>query len=269
MFSESDFEIYRHSWRYALAPDKEPQLSYSQCKALLKKGGWFVRNTYDFDCKEETNFWYVIKDSFGGMEEQSQNERKKLRHALRSFDFELVDIELVRQKAYPIVKATFVDYNITDREMNEAVFNEYLDACSKEKFDFWGAFDVETRELVGFCTVRIFEDSCEYGLIGFEPRYKHNATYPYYGFFYKMNEYYLDNQKFRYVADGARSITEHSNIQPFLEQNFKFRKAYCKLKIRYKWWFGAIVRVLLPFRNVIPSRNVKAILNMHGYQYRP
>ena len=267
MFSESNFEIYRHAWRFGKAPDKEPQLSDYQYKALLRKVCLFVRNTYDFYCKEETDFLYVIKDSFGGMDEHSQNERKKLRHAFRSFDFQIVDIELVRQKAYHILKATFVDYHVTDRVMNKAVFHEYLDNCSKAKFDFWGAFDVETHELVGFCAVRVFGDSCEYGLIGFEPKYKHNSSYPYYGFFYKMNEYYLYNQKFRYVADGARSITEHSNIQPFLEKNFKFRKAYCKLKIRYKWWFGAIVRVLLPFRKMIWNRNVKAVLNMHKMQY--
>ena len=267
MFSEGDFEIYRHAWRYALSPDCEPQLSDSQCNVLLKKGGWLVRNTYDFDCEEETEFWYVIKDSFGGMDEHSQNERKKLRHAFRNFDFQIVDIDLVRKKAYPILKATFVDYNVTDRAINEAVFAEYLDNCSKENFDFWGAFDVETHELVGFCAVRVFDYSCEYGLIGFEPKYKHNASYPYYGFFYKMNEYYLDNKKFRYVVDGARSITEHSDIQLFLEKNFKFRKAYCKLKIKYKWWFGIAVRVLLPFRKLIWNRNVRAVLNMHKMQY--
>ena len=225
-----------------------------------------VRNTFDFDCNTPTGFWYLIKDSFGGMDEHSQNERKKLRHAFRSFDFKLIDKQLVREKAYPIVKATFVDYNITDRQMNEEVFNNYLDDCDKENFDFWGAFDKETQELVGFCAVRIFGDSCEYGLIGFDPKYKHNATYPYYGFFYMMNEYYLDNQKFRYVADGARSITEHSNVQPFLEQNFNFRRAYCKLRIRYKWWFGITVRLLLPFRNIIRNRNVRAVLKMHKMQ---
>ena len=266
MFSESGFELYRNAWRYAMSPDCEPELSDSQCKALLRKGGLFVRNTFDFDCKEETNFWYLIKDSFGGMEEQSQNERKKLRHALRSFDFKLIDKELLREKAYPIAKATFEDYKVTDRTMNEAVFEDYLNSCDDENFDFWGAFDKENGDLVGFCAVRLWKNSCEYGLIGFLPQYKHNATYPYYGFFYIMNEYYLDNQKFKYVIDGARSITEHSNIQPFLEKNFKFRKAYCKLKIRYKWWFGAIVRVLLPFRNIIGNRNVKAVLNMHRYQ---
>lgn len=266
MFSENEFEIYRHAWRYAKSPDCEPQLSDSQGDILLKKGGWLVRNTYDFDCKEETDFWYLIKDSFGGMEELSSNERNKIRRSFQVFDFQIIDLELVRQKVYPIVKSTFVDYNITDRSMNEAVFNEYLDNCSKEKFDFWGVFDVETHDLVGFCAVRLFENSCEYGLIGFNPKYKHNASYPYYGFFYKMNEYYLGEKQFKYVTDGSRSVTEHSNIQPFLEQNFKFRKAYCKLKIQYKWWFGAIVRLLLPFRNIIGNRNVKAVLNMHRYQ---
>ena len=266
MFSESDFELYRNAWRYASAPDCEPELSDSQCKTLLKKGGWMVRNTFDFDCNEKTDFWYVIKDSFGGMEELSSNERNKIRRSNQVFDYKLVDIETVRQKAYPILKETFDDYQIAERKMNEAVFNQYLDNCSKENFDFWGAFDVETHELVGFCTVRLFENSCEYGLIGFLPKYKHNASYPYYGFFFKMNEYYLGNQKFKYVSDGSRSITEHSNIQPFLEQNFNFRKAYCKLKIRYKWWFGAIVRILLPFRKLIWNRNVKAVLNMHLMQ---
>lgn len=261
-----NFVIYRNAWRYNLAPDHEPELSDSQCAELLKQGGWFVRNTYDFDCKKETKFWYLIKDSFGGMDEHSQNERKKLRHAFRSFNYQLIDVELVIRSVYPIVKTTFMDYNVTDRDMNEGVFNDYLEHCVRNKYDFWGAFEKGTQKLVGFCAVHVFENSCEYGLIGFEPKYKHNATYPYYGFFYKMNEYYLGEKGFKYVSDGSRSITEHSNIQPFLEQNFKFRKAYCKLKVRYKWWFGAIVHVLLPFRNVIKNRNVKAVLNMHRMQ---
>ena len=266
MFSEADFELYRHAWRYALSPDCESQLSDSQCKTLLKKGGWMVRNTYDFDCKEKTEFWYVIKDSFGGMEEHSQNERKKLRHSFRYFDYKLVDNEWLKEKAYPILKATFDDYQISDRKMSESVFRKYLDYCSMNDFDYWGVFDKETQEFVGFCTVHVWSHSCEYGQIGFLPKYKHDASYPYYGFFYKMNEYYLQEKKFKFVVDGARSITEHSNVQPFLEHNFNFRKAYCKLKMRYKWWFGTIVWVLYPFRRLICNTNIKAVLNMHSFQ---
>lgn len=266
VFSELDFEIYRHAWRYGSAPDEELQLNDYQFKRLLGKGGWMVRNTFDFDQKDESKFWYLIKDIFGGMEELSSNERNKIRRALQVFDFKLVDNQLITERAYPIIKATFDDYKITDRTMSEAVFNEYLDHCSRKNYDYWGVFDKKTQELVGFCAVHVWENACEYGLIGVLPEYKHNATYPYYGIFYKMNEYYLGERKFKYVSDGSRSITEHSNIQLFLEQNFKFRKAYCKLKIRYKWWFGIVVRMLFPFRKLISNRNINAVLKMHGMQ---
>ena len=111
MFSEGDFEIYRHAWRYALSPDSESELSDSQCKVLLKKGGWLVRNTFDFDCEEETEFWYLIKDSFGGMDEHSQNERKKLRHSFRSFDFQIIDIaNPIFNKILNKVMVPIIDY---------------------------------------------------------------------------------------------------------------------------------------------------------------
>ena len=261
-----DFFLYRHAWRYNLAPDCEPELTDSQCKELLKEKGWMVRNTFDFDCKNQTDFWYVIKDSFGGMEELDSNVRRKIRKAEAAFEYKLIDNQTVKQVGYPIIEATFKAYKVKDRAMNETVFNEYLDYCKENKFDYWGIFHKENQQLIGFCTVHLWDDSCEYGITAIWPENLHNATYPYYGLYYKMNEYYLENLKFKYVTDSARSVTEHSNIQPFLEQNFNFRKAYCKLRIRYKWWFGAIVRVLLPFRKLIWSRNVRAVLNMHKMQ---
>ena len=261
-----DFFIYRHAWRYNLAPDCEPELSDAQFKELLCQGGRFVRNTFDFDCKEKTDFWYVIKDSFGGMEEHTSNERRKIRRALNAFDYRLIDIAVLRNQGYPIIKETFEDYKVKDRPMTKAVFTDYLDYCSENRFNYWGVFNKDNQELIGFCTVHVWDNSCEYGISGIVTEYKRNSTYPYYGLYFKMNEYYLDEKKFDYVTDSARSITEHSNIQPFLEQNFKFRKAYCKLKIKYKWWFGAIVRLLLPFRKLIRNRNVRAVLNMHLMQ---
>ncbi|MGM9704630.1 MAG: hypothetical protein ACI3YB_01395 [Prevotella sp.] len=50
-----------------------------------------------------------------------------------------------------------------------------------------------------------------------------------------MNRHYLENRKLKFVSDGARSITNHSNIQPFLIDKFKFRKAYCNIRLTYKW----------------------------------
>ena len=45
-----------------------------------------------------------------------------------------------------------------------------------------------------------------------------NKHYPYFGLLFEMNKYYLGELKYKYVSDGWRSITAHSNIQPFLEK---------------------------------------------------
>ena len=97
-------------------------------------------------------------------------------------------------------------------------------------------------------------------------RYKHNATYPYYGLYFTMNQHYLQTSHFKYVSDGSRSITEHSQIHDFLIQNFKFRKAYCQLAVHYKWWVKIAVKMLYPFRKIITFPRVKAILNMEAMQ---
>lgn len=46
-----------------------------------------------------------------------------------------------------------------------------------------------------------------------------NRHYPYYGLLYEMGRYYLVEKGYSYVSDGWHSISGHSDIQPFLEQN--------------------------------------------------
>ncbi|MBR1515058.1 MAG: hypothetical protein IJ622_12325 [Bacteroidales bacterium] len=191
--------------------------------------------------------------------------------------FKRIGIDLLKTEGWSILKATYEDYAVSDRAMNETVFSNYLSECERQDFDYWGVFDQD--RLVGFCTVWIWPsetweyglvgnklNSCEYGLIGLLPEYKHNNTYPYYGLFYNMNAYYLGEKQYRYVVDGARSITEHSHIQEYLIQNFHFRKAYCQLAVHYKWWMGIAVKMLYPIRKIITLPRVKAILNMEAMQ---
>ena len=259
----SNYYLYRKAWRFNGAPHQEKKLGEKEWKKLLKKGGLLIRNTYHFDQKEESSFWYLIKDSFGGMEELSSNERNKIRNSNNKLTFNKINFELLRSKGYEILKETYTDYAVSDRKMNETVFGEYLSACQEKEIDYWGVFDND--RLIGFCAVWLWtSDSCEYGVMGILPQYKHNQTYPYYGLFFRMNEYYIGEKHYRYVADGARSITEHSQIQDFLIQNFHFRKAYCQLDIHYQWWMKIAVNVLYPFRNRIPLQRMKAILNMES-----
>ena len=100
---------------------------------------------------------------------------------------------------------------------------------------------------------------CDYSVMKARP--DELPRYPYYGLIYSMNEYYLKECGLKYVNDGGRSITEHSNIQPFLMQKFNFRKAYCRINIVYKPWLAVMVKALFPFRKWIPVASVRSLLN--------
>ena len=79
-----------------------------------------------------------------------------------------------------------------------------------------------------------------------------------------MNEYYLKEKGLKYVSDGSRSITKHSNIQNFLINNFKFRRAYTNLKIYYKPLVKIAVIILYPFRFLIPQSKIKSVLRQES-----
>lgn len=259
-----DFYLYRKAWRYDGAPHEEPQLNRKEAKALLKKGGLLVRNTYDFDCAEETAFWNLIKDRFEGLEGLSGGTRNRVQKSLEHLDFRRIGINLIEERGYPILKATFDDYATVDRPMDESVFQDYLKHCRSKDYEYWGVFDRQDDRFIGFCANRLWKEAAEYGVIGIDPAYKHNGTFPYYGLFHSMNRYYLQEKGLRYVTDGSRSITEHSRIQDFLIEKFLFRKSYCHLTVYYRWWVGLAVKLLYPFRKIVPFPQVKAILNMES-----
>ena len=51
-------------------------------KIIKQEGVFFARWTSDFDCKKETEFWYVICDKMI-IEDYSKNTRSKIRRGLK------------------------------------------------------------------------------------------------------------------------------------------------------------------------------------------
>lgn len=135
---------------------------------------------------------------------------------------------------------------------------------SNSKCECWLGFDRETGRPASFAINKLFPDYCDYSSMGISPDFPNN-TYPMYGLIYEMNRYYLEDRKVPFVCDGARSITEHSNIQPFLEEKFKFRKAYCDFQLFYKPWLGVAVKTLFPFRRWINNSKIVAILRQEAW----
>ena len=244
-------------------PHTEKRLTRQQMRALLAQGGLFVRNSYDFDAVGPTGFWYVIKDQFGGMAELSSRVRNKIRKSQKCFDIRKIDKEAMLQHAYVVHARACRHYKVKAHVVSEDDFRKRI-LSNGSNYEYFGAFDKSTGLMAAFSINACGSESVDYETFKADPGYLTGGYYPFYGLLYEMNRYYLEEKKVKYVNDGARSITEHSNVQPFLIEQFKFRKAYCQMQLAYVGWLRIMVFLLYPFRSLIPSRAVQAILNQEA-----
>ena len=249
------YRKYQYGLIYKCAAHTEKKLSDIEARQLLKTyNALFVRNVYDWDCKEETSFWYVIQDAPIGIESLHSKCRNQVRRSYKTLLFNMLDVNRggVIDDLYEVYISSFARYKIqTSAPMEKDEFTLHVTGVSKVA-DFWGAFDKETEKLIAYAEVVIQGNAAKYSALKAIPE-DMTGTYPFYGLLFEMNRYYIEEKGFLYVTDGARSITEHSNIQSFLEK-FNFRRAYCHFKITYVWWLGLIVKMLYPLRSIIKNQ---------------
>lgn len=219
-----------------------------------------VRNLFNFDQKRESCFWYVVKDNFGGFDELSSRDRGKVRKAYKTFDIRKISKDYLIQNGWKVYIKAAEHYKVKADIPTREGFLKRMEGTD-DTYDFWGCIDKETGQLAAFSINHVINDFVDYQTLKAHPAYL-QKYYPFYGLFFEMNRYYLGEKGVKYVSDGARSLTEHSNIQPFLIERFGFRKAYCQINIVYKEWFGILVCIAFPFRNLIPIRSLKSLLKM-------
>lgn len=254
------FRLYKGGWVNTV-PHKTERIDRKKASSLLNQGGKFVKNVYNWDKKEVSSFWYVIKDEYGGIEELPAKVRNQVRKSLKTYDIRMVTPEEMLEKGYELFNESRARFG-GDLSVTKGQWAKRVNG-GKSGQDFWLAIDKETGKAEGFGINRIIEDYCSYVSMGVNPNAP-KSTYPMYGLILEMNRHYLDELKLKYVCDGARSITEHSNIQPFLEEKFKFRKAYCDLQMFYKPWLSLVVNILYPFRKIIKHKKIHAILHQES-----
>lgn len=257
------FTLYKGFWKNEIPPHLSIKLPKECVRNLLSKGGYGLRNTYEWDLPQETSFWFVIKDTFGGLDEMSSKKRTQVRKSLKTYDIRRVTADEILEVGFSIYNAAMESYRVKAKAITKEQYRARIQLAEKTgKAEYWCVYLKETGEAVALAINTISDDCCEYNTMKCDPKFMRNSTYPYYGLIYEMNRYYLEERNLDYVNDGARSITGHSNIQEMLVDVFNFRKAHCRLQIEYKWWFRIAVNILYPFRRLLPFASVKSILNM-------
>ena len=94
---------------------------------------------------------------------------------------------------------------------------------------------------------------------------RYNLLYPSYGLVYKMCEYYLNQESVLYVSDGGRSLTQHSNVQNFLIDKFRFRKAYTKLNVAFRWYLIIPLILLSLCDDFIKCNKIRSLVRLYKW----
>ena len=232
------WKIYNFGITPNLSPNREVESSKSEIISYINffKKIFYARWTSDFDRSSPSEFWYIIKDSFGGMDELSSNTRSKVRRAFKTTEVKKISKDELVKNVYEVYSSAFDRYSTFTKKSSRTNFLKSLENL-KNSYDFFGVYFKETNELIAYSQNKTFDDCIDYTTIKFNPKFL--KYYPSYSLFYTMNEYYLHEHGFKFVSDGARSIAHNTSIQDFLEDKFKFRKAYCNLNIEYSkpFWF--------------------------------
>lgn len=258
------YRLYKGAWMFDGSEQEERLLPDDERRSLLKNGGLMVLNTYDFDCEEETAYWYIVKDTFGGMAEYSSKMRNQVRKSLSCYEYRKIEREALLRDGYEVHRSAAESYKVKAEVPNRAVYEEAL--LQGPENGFWGAYDRQSGALAAFGKNIERAHSCNYSVLKATPEAM--KRYVYYGLLHTMNQYYLETMRMDYVCDGARSLTNHSNIQPFLIEKFHFRKAYCHLDITYQPYLRPIVRCLFPIRKCLPLRRAAMLLELESISRR-
>ena len=251
---ESILRNYIIDWRVyngAIIPTIPPHCSVKESVNSIKKkvhktNTYFARWTSDFDCDNETEFWYIIKDSFNGIDEYSSNTRKSIRKGLKNIDVRIISKEHLISEGYEVYRQAFNRYNthIVMKSENEFIneIEELLDT-----WDYWGAFTTNGI-MIAFSMNQVVDGSCNFSATKFHPSFLKLRTSDV--LFFKMTEYYLNNLGLKYITGGTRSMSHDTNIQTEYIRKFKFRKAYCRLNVVYSFWIGILIKIIYPFKNI-------------------
>lgn len=236
-----------------VSPHININISKEEQKKLLKESKvYFLRWTNQFDT-QKSEFWYIIKDSKEDLNSYKSKQRNQIKKALKSCIVKKVSNEVIANSGYDIYLKAFKKYNTYLKPIEkESFYNQTINS----NYDYFAVYEKEENRMIAYSENSIENRVCNYSTIKFDPEYL--KLYPSYALFYEMNRYYLNEKKFLYVHDGARSISHDTQIHNFLIQKFNFRKAYCKLNLFYSLKIKIAIFLLYPFKFLInKSKNKK------------
>ena len=225
-----------------------------KCKPWKK--ALFARYTSDWDCEEETGWYWVIKDTPICLDKLKCKHRYEIKRGLSNFVIEPINPVEYPDELYDIAVDTLRTYPKSYQRIPEKEL--FVNNLPTWKFTF-GAFSKENHKLCGYIIMVDREEVLYYSeqrvLQECEKMYINSALV------YSMVDYYRERiENGAYIVDGERNINHVTNHQEYLCSKMGFRKVKCKLHIVYRPGMKALISLLWPMREIFKKFDLKSTL---------
>lgn len=249
---EKGWEYYNHALVPSTPPHADPDTSILENRSVWKAmdsrpSALLARWTTDFDCGKETDWWYIIKDAPFEPDSLEKNARKHIRQALRKCTVRKIQPEDCMNDLFRVYEEAYARYQNAD---NQVSYEQFRADClnTEYKIEYWGGYE-ESGRMIGYVTVIVGEDYAEISTAKFSAQYMNLRVSD--ALYYTVLEIYLNQEGKQYITSGQRSINHVTNTQEYKMKTFGFRKAYCRLHIRYNPRISWVIVLLYPFRKLL------------------
>lgn len=245
------WKYYNHAAIPTTPPHIVPNLSPLEDGSIWDKGVCLVRWNSDWDCSHETEWWYCIKDTPFDIQSLKSKRRYEINKGNRNFSVKKIDPLEFKDDLYSVTLAAYSGWPEKYRpKVSKEVFFKQIEGWSSA--DVFAGFDVGNGHMEGYAQLMDYGSYVEFSVLRTVPDAEKKAVNA--AMVSAILEFYRDRFTGEfYISDGSRAIRHETEFQNYLEKYFCFRKAYCRLNIRYRVDFGILVQLLYPFREMITS----------------
>lgn len=251
-------------------PAKLRDLDSAIAKRIMKENkSLFIRWESDFDHVSDGQWWHIIKDVADDISSLPKKTRYMIRSADKQFYARPAEKSEILTDGYNVYCRAYERYDTHERMYELSEFRTAVRGLPSQT-EFWAIFAKSNHEMVAFSENYVEDSTCFYVTMWIDPVVL--KKFAGYLLFYAMEQHYLVERGFRYLSDGARSISHSTNIHDFLIKKFLFRKAYARINIVYVPWLRLLIALFYPFRRVLRSVRIapfnKASILLHQEHIR-
>lgn len=255
------WKYYNHAAIPTTAPHEQPNLAPVKDGSIWKMDGkpLLAQWVSDWDCKEEISWWYIIKDTPFDISAINRKRRYEINKGVKNFDVKKIQPAKYIEELCKVQEAALQSYS-QNAEFDRAAFVRSVESWNKQvclgNFVFYGAFSKESGELAAFSFFikngKCYDFAVQKANPAFEKLNVNAAIIN--GMLEDCKE---DLANGYYLCDGSRSVNHETKFQDYLEKNFEFRKAYCRLNISYPLIIKILISLLVPFAKMFDMVGTK------------